>query len=64
MVYDTQSYLSSGLCPLSGIKKLEQIFRKLNLFLPSGEGKETSTLLDLLERGNFNPRRWTNSKIF
>jgi hypothetical protein len=32
-------------------------FRKLDLFLPSGEGRETPTLLGPLERANLN--HWT-----
>jgi hypothetical protein len=43
--------LGSGLCPLSGIlntvKKVT--FQKLDLFPPSGEGRETSTPLGPLE---------------
>jgi hypothetical protein len=45
------------LCPLSGIlNKLENMFRKLDLFPFSGEG-ETSTLFGPLERLNLN--HWT-----
>jgi hypothetical protein len=54
MVYDTQNYCGSGLCPLSVIKKLEQMFRKLDLFLSSGEGRKIPTVLGPLQRANLN----------
>jgi hypothetical protein len=38
-------------------KKLEKTkFWKLDMFLPSGEGKETPTILGPLERANLNHR--------
>jgi hypothetical protein len=40
MVYDVQDYWVFGLCPSSGILKTlkNTMFRKLDLFLSSGEG--------------------------
>jgi hypothetical protein len=45
----TRDYLDFGLCPSSGI--LKKKFRKLDLFLSSGEGVR-DTLLGPLERVN------------
>jgi hypothetical protein len=44
MVYETQNYWVLGLCPSSG----------MDLFPSSCEGRETITLLGLLERGKLN----------
>jgi hypothetical protein len=48
MVYNTQNYRGSGLCPSSGI--LGKTIQKLDLCLSLGEGRKTPTLLGLLER--------------
>jgi hypothetical protein len=51
MVCNAQNHWVDGLCP----KHLENTtFRKLALFPSSGEGRETRTLLGLLERVNLN----------
>jgi hypothetical protein len=54
VVYKTQNYWVFGFCPSSGIlKKLENtVFRKLELFLSSGEGGDTP--LGPLQRANLN----------
>jgi hypothetical protein len=55
MVYDTKNSRVSGLCLLSEFYKRENaIFRKLDLYSSSGEGKETPILLGPLERTNLN----------
>jgi hypothetical protein len=57
MVSNAQDYWVSGLCLSSGLLNtlVENIkFRKLDLFPSSGEGRETPTLLDPLERANLN----------
>jgi hypothetical protein len=48
----TQNNCVCGLCPSSGILNdyNTHSFRKLDLFSSSGDGKETATLLCLLER--------------
>jgi hypothetical protein len=57
MVYDTQNQWDSGLCPSSGISLENATFRKVDMFPSSDEGRQTSTLLDPLERASVN--RWT-----
>jgi hypothetical protein len=57
MVYNSQNCWVSVPCPSSGILE-NTTFRKLDLFLSSGEG-ETPTLLGPLERANLN--HWTNT---
>jgi hypothetical protein len=52
MLYNTQNYWVFALFPLSGILE-NMTFRKLYLFLSSGEG-ETPTQLAPLERANLN----------
>jgi hypothetical protein len=53
MVYNTQNYWVFGLFPSAGILETRKHdFRKLDLFLPSGEGGKTSTQLGPLERAN------------
>jgi hypothetical protein len=51
--YTSRNYWLSGLSPTSKIPNT----RKLDLFPSSGEGRETPTPLDLLERVNLN--HWT-----
>jgi hypothetical protein len=60
--YNTQKCWDFGVYPSSGIlKKLENTtFRKLDLFPSSGEGWETRTQLDSLQRANLN--HWTVSE--
>jgi hypothetical protein len=48
MVYDVQNYLVSGLCPSVGIRNTRK-HNTPDLFPPSSEGEETSTLLGPLE---------------
>jgi hypothetical protein len=55
MVYNTKNYWVSGLCPSSGILNS---MKSMDLFPPSGEGRETPTLLGPLERSNLN--HWTD----
>jgi hypothetical protein len=51
MVYNTQNYCVCGLCPSFGFEVLENTtFRKLGLFLSSGEGKEMPALLGPLQK--------------
>jgi hypothetical protein len=48
MVYSTQNYWVFGLCPSSGILKLENTtFSNLDLFLSSGEGEDTYSVRSL-----------------
>jgi hypothetical protein len=54
MMYDTQNYWGSRLCPSSGIKNYNPTFRKLDLFPSSGEERKTHTLLGPLERDSLN----------
>jgi hypothetical protein len=56
MVYNTQTYWLFGLHPSSGILKTQKntTFRKVDLFLSSGEGWETRTLFCPLERANLS----------
>jgi hypothetical protein len=49
LVYNTQNYWGSGICPLSRILKLgEDMFRIMDLFRSSGEGK-----IDIYSVGSF-----------
>jgi hypothetical protein len=51
----TQNCWGSGLCPSSGtLKSRKHNFQKLDLFLPSDEGRKAPTLLGPLERANLN----------
>jgi hypothetical protein len=47
----SQIYWGSGLCAESGIKRMVQAFRKLDLFPFSGVGRKTPTLLGPLVAG-------------
>jgi hypothetical protein len=53
MVYNTENHWISELClSFSILKIMEHSVYMLDLFLPSGEGKETHCLLDTLERSS------------
>jgi hypothetical protein len=53
MVYNTPNHSVCGLCLSSGIlNNLKTTLWKQDLFLPSGEGRDTPTLLGILERAN------------
>jgi hypothetical protein len=57
-MYNTQNRWVSGLCPSSGILNTRNTTRRrLDLFPSSREGRQTPTLLGLLERANLN--HWT-----
>jgi hypothetical protein len=59
MVYSTQNYWVFRLCISSGILKVRKHnFRKLDLFLSSGEEGKTPTQLGPLERANLN--QWSS----
>jgi hypothetical protein len=62
MLYDTQKYWGSGLCPSSGILE-NTTFRKIDLFPSSGEIREIPTLLVPLERARpaYEPIPYNNS---
>jgi hypothetical protein len=49
-----QNYWGSGVCSASGIKNLENNFRKMDLFPSSNEGRKTLAVLITLERPNLN----------
>jgi hypothetical protein len=54
MLYDTQNYGGSGLCPLSEIKKLEHDVSEIEYFLRPVKGGIRILLLLPLERANRN----------
>jgi hypothetical protein len=57
MLYNTQNQRVSGLHPSSGFLKI----RRLDLFLASGDVRETSILLSSLETANVN--HWTSALL-
>jgi hypothetical protein len=60
MVYNTQNHWVRELCSSPGIlNNYKTTFRILDLFPPSSEGRETTTLLDSSERANLN-NTWTS----
>jgi hypothetical protein len=59
MVYNTLIFRVFGLYPLSDALR-DTVFRKLDLFPSSGEGLETSTLLNPLERANLTALKYIN----
>jgi hypothetical protein len=59
MMYNTQNRWVWSFLPSPGIlNNRKKTFRKLDLFPPWGEGRETSTLLGLLERANHSHWTW------
>jgi hypothetical protein len=61
MEYNTQNYWVSGLCPSRGIlNNFNAVFRKLDPFSSSGEGREAPTLMGPLDRANLN--HWAQSQ--